>query len=843
MPRTALPIDSVLEEITLRLDEHSGLVLQAPPGAGKTTRVPPALLKAGLAGPLGLVMLEPRRIAARTATRRIAAEQGWTLGQEVGYQIRFERRASASTRLLVVTEGILVQMLQSDPFLERFGVVVFDEFHERNLASDLSLAMVRRLQEARSDLRVVVMSATLDPEPIASFLGQAPIVRTRGRTYPVDIHYLERPDPRSLPARAASGIERALEASHGDILAFLPGVGEIRRTGEILGPHCRSAGVAIQELFGDLPVDKQDDTLKRGPGRRVVLATNVAESSLTVDGITAVVDSGQARAMRFDPATALDRLELTRISRASADQRAGRAGRQQAGACWRLWTEHDHRSLPEQDTPEILRVDLAGPCLQLLSWGESDLERFGWFEPPHPETLNRAHSLLRDLGAIDGTGVTKLGTQLARLPLHPRLARLLVAGHSRGLPRHAAQMAALLSERDIVHQPRGQRPVVASTVTLSDVLDLRDALEAFERGGYGETALGPVRADRGRQVLRVARELESVARKVLGKPGRADGEIDTALREILLTAFPDRVARRRAPDSQRAVMTGGRGVRLASMSTVKTAQLFLCLDLDDRASEALVRKASAVDRAFLEAQIQAEEVTAFDSERLRVVGWRVTSYRDLELDRVEWDPGADACAETLAKAAAEDLASALPLDDPAVASLRTRLQCLHDWRPELGLPVLDDDVLREVLPWLCAGKRSFADLRRAHLYDILWSRLSYEEQKTFEREAPERLPVPSGSKIRLRYEAGKPPVLAVRIQELFGLLDTPVVAGGKIPVLLHLLAPNQRPQQVTQDLRSFWTTTYPQVRKELQGRYPRHAWPEDPLTARPERRPQRRRQG
>ena len=847
---TTLPIDEVLPRVTSALCDGAAVVLRAPTGAGKTTRVPPALLRAGVAGEGRIVMLEPRRLAARAAARRMAEEQGWRLGGEIGYHIRFDRKAGPETRILVVTEGILVQMLQRDPFLEGVGAVVFDEFHERNLHSDLSLAMTRRVQrEVRSDLKLAVMSATLEPAPIAAYLGGAAIVESAGKLHPVEVRYLERPDPRSLPGRVAAGIRQILAETVADVLAFLPGVAEIRRTAELLEDLGAGRGLRVLTLYGDLPAEQQDAVLRPGGRRKVVLATNVAETSITIDGVGAVVDSGLAKVMRFDPAVGLDRLELGRISRASADQRAGRAGRQGPGLCLRLWTRHDDRSLADHETPEIRRVDLAAPALQLLAWGER-LADFEWFEAPEPAALERAVALLEDLGAVRGIGehptVTRLGRVMARLPVHPRLARLLIAGHEAGVLRRAAILAALVSERDVVLRTPGERPAAAANAP-SDLLDRLEAVESVERTGYGETVLGPVHRGRARQVLRVAGQLARLAGGQLGKPPRAPKDDDLLLR-ALLAAYPDRVARRRStgPRETRGVMVGGRGVRLAESSAVRDAELFLCVELDrgrsGERSEALVRQASAIEAEWLPAEsLRTADEAAFDPERERVVGYRRTTYRDLVIAEAECDPGPEEAARLLAAAAGETLERALPLGERDVAAFLERVRSLRQWMPELALPAFDGDELRALLPGLAAGKRSFAELRRAPLLPILKGSLDHRQLKALERHAPSHLAVPSGSRVRLRYEAGKPPVLAVRIQELFGLRDTPAVAGGRVPVVLHLLAPNHRPQQVTRDLQSFWRRTYPEVRKELRARYPRHAWPEDPLAAEPERRPQRRR--
>jgi ATP-dependent RNA helicase HrpB len=826
-----LPIDDVLSPLLAALRSGPSAVLVAPTGAGKTTRVPLALLAAGIGGGRQIVMLEPRRIAARAAARRMAQETGATLGEEVGYQVRFDRRAGPATKILVVTEGILVQRLQADPFLEGIGAVIFDELHERSLATDLSLAMARRVQrEVRPDLRLLAMSATLDPGPVAAFLGEAPTIESRGRLFPVDILYIERPDDRPLPAQIAAGVRRVLDRTEGDVLFFLPGVGEIQRSAEALAGLARERDLAVLPLYGDLPAERQDEVLRPLSRRKVVLATNVAETSITIDGVTAVVDSGQVRRLRFDPATGLDRLELGRVSRASADQRAGRAGRQAPGICLRLWPTYEHPTLPERETPEIARVDLAGPALQLLAWGETDLAAFGWFEAPSPESLAVAVQLLRQLGAVNDQGVTGLGSTMARLPVHPRLARLLIEGHRAGRTREAALLAAFLSERDpFLRSPiRGAGPRRASR---SDLLDRLDALEGSERRE-------DFNAGAARFVLRARDQLAEMAKRELGEGGRRGD--DDALLRALLAAYPDRVARRREPRSPRGVMVGGRGVRLAEESTVLEDELFLCVELDaGRAGEALVRKASAVEPQWLPG-LRGSIDLEFDEARERVAAWKRTRYEDLVIAEAEIPaPSAIETERVLVQAAADRLGRALALDDPEVAAFLARVRSLADWCPELGLPRFTDDEIRGLLPALAAGRKSFAELRRAPLLDVLQGALSYPQLEAVRREAPERLEVPSGSHVKLLYEPGKPPVLAARIQELFGLAETPRVAAGRVPVLLHLLAPNGRPQQVTHDLRSFWENTYPQVRKELQGRYPRHAWPTDPWNARPERRPRR----
>lgn len=835
----ALPIDSLLGKIIASLGQTPNLVLEAATGAGKTTRVPPALLAAGVAGPGRILMLEPRRIAARAAARRIAEENGWRLGEEVGYQIRYDKKFGPRTRILIVTEGILVSLLQRDPFLEKINILLFDEVHERSVHTDLSLAMARRVQrEVRPDLKLIAMSATLEAGPLREFLGGCPLIASQGRSFPVQIDYLQTPDTRPLPQQVAEGVRRALQCSAGDLLVFLPGVGEIRRSADLLAPLAGSQNLTLLRLYGDLSPREQDAILRPQPSRKVVLATNVAETSLTIEGITGVVDCGLAKSMRFDPSRGLNRLQTGRISRAAAEQRAGRAGRQGPGHCLRLWTEHDQRNLMPRETPEILRTDLAATALQLLAWGEKDLATFDWLEAPEPASLEQALGLLSDLGANNASGVTELGRRMARLPLHPRLARLLLAGEELGVGRSAALAAALLSERDVVQAstPRLQ----ASYSTDSDLLDRLRCIRSLATGGNGECAAGRLNKGRTRQLLRLRDEIARSAR--LRADSLSGAAADQALARALLAAYPDRLARRRPSQDGRGLLVGGRGVRLSGSSSVRQAELFLALEVSAGRSEGWVQIASAVDPAWLpKHELQEKEEVVFDRERGRVVGLRRSYYRDLILAETEVDPGQREAEQALVAAAKEDLEKALPLTNKEIASFLARCRWLGGERPDLGIETFGPERLVELLPAFAAGCRSFAQLRRAPLLQILHGALDFQAQKHLATLAPESYLVPSGSQIRLHYEPGKAPILAVRIQELFGLAKHPCLAGGRVPILLHVLAPNMRPQQVTQDLESFWLNTYPQVKSQLQGRYPKHSWPENPLTARAEKRPRRKR--
>lgn len=840
----SLPIDALIPLLCEQLRDCTSIVLKAPPGAGKTTRVPPAIVNAGLAGQQQVIVLQPRRVAARSTARRMAEERGCPLGEEVGYQIRFERRASSRTRILVVTEGVLIRQLLEDPFLDGVGAVVLDEFHERHLDTDLALAMVRRVQQTvRPDLKLVVMSATLATERLQSYLDGSPVIECAVRTHTVAIEYIPTMDGRPLPSQAAEGLRRMAQATSGHLLAFLPGVGEILRTRSELASDEREQGWQVLPLYGDLSANEQDRVFQPGSERKVILATNVAETSITIPGVTGVVDSGVARMLEFDSATGLNRLVLRPISQASADQRAGRAGRTGPGRCLRLWPEAAQRVRPAFEVPELLRVDLAGVVLQLRCWGEVDVRAFPWFEPPPAAALEHAEDLLRAIDAIDDRGVTPLGEQLNRFPVHPRLARLIAAGAQRGHLAAATVTAALLSERDPFLRGDGRRR--AAHVSMSDVIDRVDCLREHERTGREEFDIGAVHREGAKRLQQVAEQFARVAANagtlVAGKDVDGPTPSGEALGRAMLAAFPDRLVKRREPGSAKGLMVGGRGVRLAESSAVREAEFFVAVDVDAAGEDALVRQASGVERGWLPAEhLVTETVLEFDPTTERVQARKRTRWMDLILEESPAPlPTDDRVGATLAAAARGNWPRIFPPEDPAVPAFLARVQCLRAWLPELELPLWDDAALAATVEQLAGGCRSFAELRAAPWLNHLRSQLSPSQLQALDREAPERLQVPSGSRLAIVYEFGKPPVLPVRIQEVFGWKETPRIAGGRVKLLLHLLSPNHRPQQITDDLKSFWTTAYQQVRGELRRRYPKHAWPEDPWTATAERRPQR----
>ncbi|MGE0080637.1 MAG: ATP-dependent helicase HrpB [Thiohalomonadaceae bacterium] len=820
----ALPIDAVLADIAGALARSANLVLQAPPGAGKTTRVPLALLDAPWLQGRRIVMLEPRRLAARAAAERLAAELGEKVGETVGYRIRFENRVSAATRIEVVTEGILTRCLQRDPELSGVGLVIFDEFHERHLHSDLALALCVDAQRGlREDLKLLVMSATLDGGPVAKLLD-APVVTSEGRSHAVDVRYLARDPEGPLPEIMRAAVSRALAETRGDILAFLPGAGEIQRTRDLLAdlPH----DVQVHTLYGDMPMDAQQRAIVPDPqGRRkVVLATNIAETSLTIEGVAVVIDSGFARVPRFDPNSALTRLDLVRIARASADQRAGRAGRLGPGMCYRLWGENTQRGLVPFAAPEIVEADLAPLALELALWG-ADADGLVWLDPPPRAALAQARDLLKGLDLLDENGrITPAGREIAEWPVHPRLGHLLREGRRLGLAALACDVAALLSERDVFRGP-------ARDVDLSLRLD---ALRAFRRGGRDAAR----RLDADPNACAGVNRVSEQFRRLLD--AKDTGDDDAALGVLLAFAYPDRIAQARN-DGERLLLANGRGARLPQGSHLARAPWLVAAVLDGRGDDSRVRLAAEIApaqlRAHFQHRIETREVVRFDERRDGVTALREERLGALVLESkplAATPPGAITAA--LLDAVRSRGLTVLPWTD-AARELVARVESLRHWLPEDGWPDFSDAALLATLEdWLAPyleGLTRLEHLARLELHDILLARLDWPMQKRLEEGAPTHIAVPSGSRKRLTYKVGESPVLAVKLQEMFGQADTPRVAFGKVPVTLHLLSPAQRPIQVTQDLKGFWERTYAEVKKELKGRYPKHPWPDDPWSAVP----------
>jgi ATP-dependent helicase HrpB len=792
-------------------------------------------------------VLQPRRVAARAAATRISDERGTKLGEEIGYQVRHESKVSARTRIVVCTEGVFLRRLQKDPMLENTAVVIFDEFHERNLDSDLALALVRQVRnELRPDLKIIVMSATLDAEPVSHYLSNCPVVQSPGRTYPVNIEYLSfQPSAVNLEQTVSDGVKKMLAASDGHILAFLPGVGEIRKTQELLEPIAERENLLLLPLYGDMPLEEQQRVLNQSAQRKVVLATNIAETSLTIDGITAVVDSGMARVNRLDTRLGLNRLVLERISQASADQRAGRAGRTASGDCLRLWTEREHKSMSAFNSPEIERVDLSECALQLLAWGEKDLQSFTWFETPPPASLSRALELLDRLDALENGSLTELGRKMAQLPLQPRLASLLLEGAKLGQLKETALCAAMLSERDPLK--RSTEKTGAKHKSESDVLDRVWALKEFAEHGHKHSFAGELMVNPAKQILRAAEQLtrllDQVSPSKVPAVQKSVQQAEQSVMRAIMVAFSDRICKRREPGGKTAIMVSGRGVKLSNDSAVTDAEFFVAVELIETGqSDATVRQASAIDKGWLpKSHLTTSIDVSYDTIREKVVASKCTRFCDLVIEEKvaalpqDIDPG-----EILAKAlSAANVDVAALVDDHAKQYL-ARLNCLRENMPELELPQFSNEPWRDLLPLWCMGSASLAELKSHSFASILQSQLSHEQLTAIEQEAPAQIPVPSGNQIKLHYEDGKAPVLAVRIQELFGMTETPKVARSRQPVLMHLLAPNYRVQQITPDLASFWKNTYSEVKKDLKARYPKHSWPDNPLTAQAESRPKRR---
>ncbi|MBI3610356.1 MAG: ATP-dependent helicase HrpB [Nitrospirae bacterium] len=842
LSNSSLPIHEILPSLRETLSSHAAVVLLAPPGAGKTTIVPLSLLEEPWLADRSILILEPRRLAARAAASRMAHLLSESAGETVGYRIRFDSKVSAKTRIEVLTEGILTRRLQSDPGLEGVGLVIFDEFHERHLHADLALALCLDSRRVlREDLKLLVMSATLDGEAVAALLGNAPVLTSEGRQFPVEIRYAAR-DPEKadhgLPPVVKQAVIHALEHDRGDLLVFLPGAWEIRRTLELLEAELVDQPVDLFPLYGDLPWEAQDRAIQpsQRSRRKIVLATPIAETSLTIEGVGIVIDSGFARLPEFDPRSGLTRLTTTRISRASAEQRAGRAGRLGPGVCYRLWSEATQRGLIARMVPEMRAADLTPLALELAQWGARDASALSWLDPPPAGALAQARRLLTELGALDIDGaITPAGRAMAALPLHPRLAHMVYIADALGLGRLACDIAALLSERDILIGDRKRS---------CDFLDRIEAMRAFRsRGRAGAQSFG---ADPSacQRVELAARQYHRLLQS--RKTGTTD---DADMVGILLAfAYPDRIALQRAQGDVRYLLSSGRGARLPKHENKMRPAWLVAAALDAGETEGTIYLAAAVDintlRDQMASQFRTEEIIRWDTQLHRIV-----AQREERLGELLINSGAipDPDPEKLRAAVLEGVRSlgvaVLPWSREA-RDFQARVLSLRHWLPEDGWPDLSDAALNETLEeWLgpyLVGVTRREHLHRLDLLMILKARLDWKLQQRLDEGAPTHLTVPSGSRLRLEYRPGESPALAVKLQEMFGLADTPRVGFGKIPVTLHLLSPARRPIQVTQDLRGFWERTYAEVKKELKGRYPKHPWPDDPWKAVPTARAKRR---
>ena len=815
-----LPIDSILAELKLHLEQTATVLLQAPPGAGKTTRVPLALLDAPWRTGRKILMLEPRRIAARSAANFMARQLGEKTGQTIGYRTKLDSQISASTQIEVVTEGILTRMIQSDPMLEDYAVVLFDEFHERSLHADLGLILVRESQQAlRDDLRILVMSATLDTAPIAKILGDVPIISSAGRAYPVDVFY--RPirtqtHNRSIVDPIVSVIHEALAQQEGSLLVFLPGAGEIRRVENQLRAQIAD-NVLIAPLYGNLKADEQDRAISPATAgtRKVVLATAIAETSLTIEGVRVVIDSGQQRRAVFDPNSGMTRLITGRVSKASAEQRKGRAGRTESGVCYRLWSESEQGALAEFTPPEIQEADLVSLVLELAQWGTRDPAQVAWIDAPPAAHWSQATDLLQLLGMLSSDGaITEHGKAARDLGIHPRLANMVLRGRKIGFGQPAAELAALLGERDLLGSSAGA--------------DMHERLQVL-RGESKQQRLDPARLNAVRQD---AKRLMVKNNDALSMP------TDTETGRLLALAYPDRIGQRRTGQSARYQLSNGKGASLREDDPLVRYDWLVAADLDGKTRQATIYLAAPVNLADIEQDLSAliteSEEALWDDKRGTVVARRVRKLGELVLSEKELpQPDPALIQQGLLNAVRKNGLHALHWTDSATqwcARVSLLAKVFPDEWPDVSQEALLASLEEWLLPFM-SGMRRWSELKNLNLADALNSLLSYPQQQQFNALAPTTLTIPTGQNIRLDYTAENGPVLAAKLQALFGWTDTPTVAAGKVAVLIHLLSPAQRPLAVTADLNNFWRNVYPEVRKDIRGRYPKHPWPEDALTA------------
>jgi ATP-dependent helicase HrpB len=819
---TPLPIDAVLDDLARTLEDHNAAVLVAPPGAGKTTRVPLALLDAPWAKNKKIIVLEPRRIAARASAERMAHTLSERVGETVGYRVRFGSKVSRATRIEVVTEGIFSRQILDDPELNGIAAVLFDEFHERSLDADLGLALARDAQTGlREDLRILVMSATLDGARVAKLLGEAPVVASEGRAFAVETRYLGRKADAPVERQMADAIATSLRADPGSVLAFLPGAAEIRRTQNLLAERVHDASIEIVPLFGALDAAVQDRAIAPPPKghRKVVLATSIAETSLTIEGVRIVVDSGLARVPRYEPDIGLTRLETVRASRAAVDQRRGRAGRTEPGVCYRLWDEPQTASLAAYTQPEILSADLSSLVLDLAQWGVSDPSNLAFLDPPPAPALKEARELLRELGALDSDGrITDEGRSLRALALPPRLARMIVDSHRLGAGRAAAEIAAVITERGLG----------------GDHVDLDVRLDAFRR-------------DRSQRAEAARHQAQRWASQVAAgdKAGVTDGGEPPSSGVMLALAFPDRVARNRSNGS--FVLANGRGAALEQTAALSRLPYIAVAELTGTAMQGRILLAAPITQVEIEAhfadQIETADEISFDRGAMALRARRRKTLHAITLS--ETPMALEPSAET-ARIFADGLVGAgldqLPWSKP-IKQWRDRVMFLRAAESELSenpWPDLSDDALaaqRET--WLVLAlldKTSLKAFSAGDLSDALQAMLPWPLRARLDREAPTHFEAPTGTQLAIDYEAEQGPTIAVRLQELFGLTAHPSIARGAIPLVLELLSPAHRPVQVTRDLPGFWRGSYAGVRSDLRGRYPRHPWPEDPASAMPTRR-------
>jgi ATP-dependent helicase HrpB len=820
-----LPIDAATPDLVAALARGNTAVLVAPPGAGKTTRVPLVLANELWAADKKILVLEPRRLAARAAAARMAKTLGEKVGETVGYRVRFGTMVSKRTRIEVITEGVFTGLIQDDPLLEGVGAVLFDEFHERSLDADLGLALARDAQQAlREDLRLMVMSATIDGARIAAALGDAPVIASEGRAFAVETHYLGRDPVRPIEPQVTDAVLRALRAETGSILAFLPGAAEIRRCETMVRERCADPAVDVFALHGTLDFDAQDRAIAPAPSgrRKVVLATSIAETSLTIEGVRVVVDSGLARVPRYEPDVGLTRLETVRVSRAAADQRRGRAGRVEPGICYRLWDEPQTAALEPHAQPEILAADLSSLVLELAQWGAADPAKLVFLDAPPAPALNEARTLLATLGAIDDAGrITQEGKLLNRLPLPPRLARMVVDASREGAGSLAAEIAAVLTERGL-----GGNDV-----------DLRNRIETLRRDRSARATEARRMAKRWAEMAAPSSRLPSGRlRPSLTVYGEARGELP--LGAILALAYPERIAKNRGAAAGAFLLANGRGAYVDQVSPLARESFLAVAELIGSAAQSRITLATAIDLADIERRFAdrieaAEEVTCdartltLRARRPRRLGAIVLSEQPLPVTPNE------ATAKLLVSAIVQAGLDRLPWTK-ALRQWRDRVQFLRRAEGAEWPDVSDAALAATAEAWLApllAGKTSIDGLNASEFEHALHDLLPHSLRRRLEIEAPTHFDAPSGSRVPIDYEAEEGPKLAIRVQELFGLSRHPAIAGGRVPLVIELLSPAHRPVQVTRDLPQFWRGSYAAVRSEMRGRYPRHPWPDDPVSA------------
>ncbi|MBT1071726.1 ATP-dependent helicase HrpB [Pelotalea chapellei] len=828
-----LPIDQVLPELTAAITAGQNVILHAPPGAGKTTRVPLALLELLPPEAGRIIMLEPRRLAAVSAARWMAASLGEEVGKTVGYSIRFESCVSTDTRIEVVTEGILTRRLQSDPLLEGVDMVIFDEFHERSIHADLGLALCLDVQsQVRDDLRILVMSATLECQPLSRLMN-APIISSEGVSFPVEDVYLEERSSEYLPRRMTAAVQRALIEREGDILVFLPGAGEIGACAQQLADiGVEAQGITVHQLYGDLPFDSQQKAIQPGPQRKVVLATSIAETSLTIQGVRVVIDSGLSRRVKHDQSNGMNRMVTVRASRASALQRRGRAGRVAPGACYRLYSRHSFSAMTPHTPPEIFEADLSPLVLELAAWGNLDPTALAWLDPPPEAGIAAARNLLQQLGALDHNfRITACGRQMAALPLHPRLSRLLLRARELKVVDLGCDLAALLSERDIFRRK-------AHGTGREFNFDVGDRVEILrEWRSTGRTGNG-IDSNAIRSVDRVSRQLQRLTGSM--RPASLQFE-DDDLSRLLLTAYPDRVAQHRDGERGHYLLSNGRGACLAREAKGGVAPLLIATSVDGGGQgEGIIHMAASLSEKVLRSEaaehIYQRDGITWDEREGRVTAVREECFGALRLSCAFFVPQPETVLPIVVEAVRISCMTLLDRQD-SFYQLQARVRLVGIAYPTDGWPDVSDAVLLDTLEeWLAphlTGRRTAQQLAAVDSTTALFGLLDYRQRQSLEQLAPTHLVVPSGSHIRIDYSSGDLPVLAVKLQELFGLADSPTVAGGRVQVLLHLLSPAGRPLQVTKDLKGFWNGSYHQVKKEMKGRYPKHPWPDDPWSAPP----------